>query len=290
MATRRAKYSWEKVDISQIQEHYSISTEAYERKVRITSIVGLVLVGALVVFLGVQGIGSGSASWFIVAGLVALVGGVLASPKGVRARLSKKEASDAMLAVKVWGEAGDGLKGASPKLGKENVAAGVAGERRTATALEPLLQIPGVRIFHGLKYNPTGGGDTDVDHIVVCGNRMALIDSKNYRAPVIMWTPDGRLGRFDSAGKPMLNPGEREFKRPMIAAVENYVNLFRGVDTRGYVVVHGSANQRLDSRDLGRLRMRNAHQAVEELGQWFLAGKPGYVNRRLIAGLVKARK
>ena len=78
------------------------------------------------------------------------------------------------------------------RFGKENAAKGVIGERRTALALDALLQIPGTRIFHGLRF--PGSRVADIDHAVVNGNRVLFIDSKNWKPGEYRWLEADKLG------------------------------------------------------------------------------------------------
>ncbi|WP_019854183.1 J domain-containing protein [Actinopolyspora mortivallis] len=74
---------------------------------------------------------------------------------------------------------------------------GEHGERLTAELLDKYLtRLPGVKIFHGLSW--PGSVFADIDHAVLCGRRLVLIESK-------MWLPghytvdaDGTLRRNGS--------------------------------------------------------------------------------------------
>lgn len=65
--------------------------------------------------------------------------------------------------------------------GEPGVARGEPGERLTADLMvEYLTRLPGARVFHGLSW--PGSVFADVDHAVLCGHRLVLIESK-------MWLP-----------------------------------------------------------------------------------------------------
>lgn len=70
---------------------------------------------------------------------------------------------------RVYGSPG-GVASAVSKFGKEAVDAGVEGENRTASLLWLLLKIPGVTVFHGLRF--PNSKRADVDHAVLHGSNV----------------------------------------------------------------------------------------------------------------------
>jgi hypothetical protein len=81
-----------------------------------------------------------------------------------------------LLDTRIHGVPGAGLVDTLNRFGENNVSLGLLGEQITATLLTELLEIPAVHIVHGLKF--PGSKGADIDHAVVAGNRIALIDSK----------------------------------------------------------------------------------------------------------------
>lgn len=66
---------------------------------------------------------------------------------------------------------------------------GQAGEEATAALLADLVtRLPNARVFHGI--GEVGPGDVDVDHAVLVGDRVALIDSKMWAADAVFF--DGK--------------------------------------------------------------------------------------------------
>lgn len=134
---------------------------------------------------------------------------------------------------RVYGNPG-GVASAAPKFGKEAVEAGVEGENRTASLLWLLLKIPGVTVFHGLKF--PNSKKADVDHAVLHGSNLYLIDSKQYRWGEYEWSIHPKYGeqisRTDGYGRPKDNH--------MGAAAEGYRRMLGPyVNVITVIIVHG---------------------------------------------------
>src|SRR5699024_1198488 len=120
----------------------------------------------------------------------------------------------------------------------ENIEKGIAGEQKTAQALKRLLDIPGVRIMHGMKF-PLGGM-ADVDHVVVCGNKIALIDSK-------MW----KSGRYSKVlHEPAIVGSSTRKVEAFANATAAYRQMFPQHQVAAWVLIH--------SNDGGTLYLSNA--------------------------------
>lgn len=105
---------------------------------------------------------------------------------------------------RVVGRAGAGLENSSGWAQNADVARiGMAGELRTAAVLTRVAHECGVTVLHDLRI-PRPGVTANVDHVVVSGRRVFLIDSKVWR-PGFYWTLRGRtwrgLERFAPADK-----------------------------------------------------------------------------------------
>lgn len=80
---------------------------------------------------------------------------------------------------------------------------GEAGERRTAVVLDALARRPGgVSVLHDLRIP---GSRANVDHVVVAGRAVTIIDSKAWR-PAFYWSLGSRAFR----GLERFEPGERD--------------------------------------------------------------------------------
>lgn len=77
---------------------------------------------------------------------------------------------------RVFGKPGAGLDSAG--LDADRVAAGQKGEKRVAEELERLAaRYPNTYVFHSVKLF---GSKADIDHVVVQGTKVLLVDSKNW--------------------------------------------------------------------------------------------------------------
>jgi len=155
--------------------------------------------------------------------------------------------------------------------GRPGTEAGPVGERLTATLLATyLIRLPGVRIFHGLAL--PGSVFADVDHAVLCGRRLVLVESK-------MWLP----GRYTADGAGSVWRNGHPFRGGHLrlpSAVTAYRELLPGVEVRGVALVHPSRAGEVvtgDSADAPAPPM-DPERFVREVGSW-LAGDPATVDR-----------
>lgn len=95
---------------------------------------------------------------------------------------------------RVYGTAGGSLTG-SPSWVSDAGAArnGAAGERRTAAVLARVAAQTGVTVLHDLNV-PAKGYTANIDHVVVSGRKVLVVDSKQWR-PGFYWTAGGRTRR-----------------------------------------------------------------------------------------------
>jgi hypothetical protein len=112
------------------------------------------------------------------------------------------------MAVRVPGQTagtpGGSLLGASFAANKGVAAAGARGERQSAVILDELAtRIGGPSVLHDLSI-PLPGVSANVDHVVVSGRKITIIDTKVW-AGNLYWTIAGKtyrgLSRFKVAGK-----------------------------------------------------------------------------------------
>lgn len=84
---------------------------------------------------------------------------------------------------RVWGAPGAGLS--RGRYGND-AEKGRMGEEATAALLAAAFaNVPGARIFHGLRW--PGKDHADIDHVVLVGDRVALIDSKYWKSGAYWW-------------------------------------------------------------------------------------------------------
>jgi hypothetical protein len=143
-------------------------------------------------------------------------------------------------------------------------------ERLTADLLETYLtRLPGARIFHGLAW--PGSVFADVDHAVLCGKRLVLIESK-------LWLPGhyetGRDGRLLRNGRAFRGGGSR-----LSESLTAYRDLLPGVALRGAMIVYPSRSGGLTTADPGDLLAppMTPETFLHEIGEW-LAAEPSTVD------------
>jgi hypothetical protein len=145
------------------------------------------------------------------------------------------------------------------------------GERLTARLLaEYVAPLPGARIFHGLAW--PGSVFADIDHAVLRGHRLVLIESK-------MWLPGhytaDELGGVWRNGHPFRGGAIR-----LPEGVEVYRELLPGIEVRGALLVYPSRAGEIttgEPPDVAAPPM-SPERFVREIGEW-LADEPPVVDR-----------
>lgn len=160
-------------------------------------------------------------------------------------------------------------------------AVGAEGEFRTAKAIEQLLAFPGVKIYHSLRFAPDS--ETDVDHAVVYGKKIALIDSK-------MWKP-GHVSVGDYPNSPVVtltsNGVEESRTVQMNAAVDSYATMFPAAAIRPWVALHSMRDAHTWQNSVNNeMRVGDINAVIGEIGAWFAEdeGAPP-VNRSMMSQL-----
>lgn len=186
---------------------------------------------------------------------------------------------------RVFGDPGVGLYETINRFGADNVAKGVHGERLTADLLDHLMILPGVRIIHGLHF--PGSQKADVDHAVICGNRVAFIDSKYWTGGDWSWDAPGVVVNRKTPGGPGY-PRTTHFQN----AVESFTRSLKGMEVRGWFIIHPNDGRPVatdNTKAFGQPRLANSEQALEEIGAWLLEGQPSVIDRRHMATLLRVK-
>jgi len=150
----------------------------------------------------------------------------------------------------VLGTAGGGLGDASGWAANENVARmGQAGEVRMAAILDPLARHGGATVLHDLRI-PIPGFTANIDHVVVSGRKVLLVDSKMWK-PGFYWTAGGKTRRgwrrftvTSRSGKPAY-PAETKTMSMAYDSITRYLH-GRGINAtvaRPVVVVFSSSQR-----------------------------------------------
>jgi hypothetical protein len=187
----------------------------------------------------------------------------------------------------VFGAGGAALSGGWSRFRREDIAKGAEGERWTAQALETLLDIPGTRIFHGLRF--PGSHVADIDHAVINGDRVVYIDSKFWKPGQYQWIDRETLASVHARG----------FRRRTIHmdVVQTHPRTAKvAAEVACHVIAHANAP--------GPITFTPGHQisptgipitgvqaGVDGVGHWLLQGKKaGTVNRYAVARLLAMQK
>ncbi|MET7996164.1 DnaJ domain-containing protein [Amycolatopsis sp. NPDC005232] len=169
--------------------------------------------------------------------------------------------------------------GGGAVFGSPGVEADELAERLTADLLERYLtQLLAARIFHGLAW--PGSVFADVDHAVLCGKRLVLIESKQWLPGHYETADDGRLLRN---GRPFRGGGSR-----LAESLDSYRDLLPGIALRGAMIVypsHAGAITTADDADYadGAPPM-TPEQFLHEIGGW-LSAEPSTVDHNALRTL-----
>ncbi|HWD01823.1 MAG TPA: DnaJ domain-containing protein [Amycolatopsis sp.] len=192
----------------------------------VAAVAGMVLVLAPLVF------GIGFTPPVLVVWLVLTAGTALLVQQLARGYLAARRARTEFAA-----EFGDDAVCGSPGVEADELA-----ERLTADLLERYLtRLPGARIFHGLAW--PGSVFADVDHAVLCGKRLVLIESKQWLPGHYSTASDGRLLRN---GRPFRGGGTR-----LDESLDAYRALLPGFSLRGAIIVYPSRAGAVTTADPG---------------------------------------
>lgn len=155
--------------------------------------------------------------------------------------------------------------------GSPGAEADEVGERLTADLLATYLtRMPGVRVFHGLAAE-VGGVFADVDHAVLCGGRLVLIESK-------LWLP----GHYDVDSSGTLWRNGHRFRGGAVTLPERlaaYRALLPDLEVRGALLLYPSRAGEITVGDTpGEAPPMVPERFVREIGGW-LAADPSTLDR-----------
>lgn len=144
----------------------------------------------------------------------------------------------------VWGVAG-GHIGSNTAFG-DKARIGAQGEKVFGNALKALVnEFPFVRVFHGVCFTP-GVRGADVDHIVLIGRNVFMIDSKNWAPGRYDWHFDGQVLR-DSApfpgGEVHMDAALRKWRDYLGVSVPVRASLVLTRDASSYVLNNARARE-----------------------------------------------
>jgi hypothetical protein len=165
--------------------------------------------------------------------------------------------------------------GARAVFGRPGAEPDEVAERLTADLLSTYLtRLPGARIFHGLAAEQ-GSVFADLDHAVLCGNRLVLIESKR-------WLP----GHYDVDQAGCVWRNGNVFRGGTVRLPERmatYRALLPDVEIRGAVLIYPG---RAGEITTGDGHATTPAEFVREIGGW-LAVEPSTVDRTVFAKLLR---
>lgn len=155
-----------------------------------------------------------------------------------------------------------------------------AGERLTADLLvRYLARLPGARVFHGLSR--PGSVFADVEHAVLCGTRLVLVESR-------LWLP-GHYELDDEAGLWRNGHPFRGGATDLPDAVAAFADLLPGVEVRGALLLYPCRRGDLTTDDTPAMdvSVMVPETFVRTVGAW-LAAECGVVDQHVLRA-VRAR-
>jgi hypothetical protein len=210
------------------------------------------------------------------AGLAAGAAGLAAAPHLVRkGRLLDRLIAPDSLDYQIFNVPGAGLDG---NLARQVVA------RESATEMERLVRLDGVRIVHALTApQPSGQGLHYVEHVVLRGDRLAVVMARRWPAGTYAWTGKGAI---TTVGRPF--PGGDTGIGAAVKEIRKVVP--RGVRVRGFVAVLPddpvrSPRAKFPEPEYGDLLAGDLEQVRERIADWLGEGDP-VVDRRVLAALL----
>ena len=177
------------------------------------------------------------------------------------------------------------LMGAIWKFGYKQVMTGITGEKLSEELMRSLLVIPGTRIYHGVKFPDSKWAD--VDHIIVNGNKIVIVDTKHWKAGDYWWTDEKTIQRHPSA---------MNIKNNMSHVLEHYSKTFPKCEVKARLLIHSTSERPLVFRNTYRGGLLNKTRKVStpmvtpqefftEIGGWLAEEANGWVNEKVLTHL-----
>jgi hypothetical protein len=186
---------------------------------------------------------------------------------------------------RVFGIPGFGLSEAT-HFSDASIKSGIEGEVKTAEIIDKFaVNSTNCYVFHSLMW-PLSSTEADVDHIIVCGDNILLIDSKNWKRKGVY--------AFDWDGNVTLD-GERYYygRSPkVIAAREKYHNYLQEIFRNSHkgsvnsaIVIHNDESS-VNTKPYGFYNhLSTAHQLESFLRDWELSLGIVEDNRKLLCAI-----
>jgi curved DNA-binding protein CbpA len=158
--------------------------------------------------------------------------------------------------------------GTRREFGKPGTEPDQLAERLTAELMHRYLtRLPGVLVFHGLAW--PGSVFADVDHALLCGKRLVLVESKLWLPGD--YTPDDD-GGFERNGRPFRGGGTR-----LEEGLDAYEEFLPDVEIRAALVIYPSRAGEITTSGDAPIPPMTPQRFVEEIGGW-LAEEPSTID------------
>lgn len=186
--------------------------------------------------------------------------------------------------LRVFGTPGKSLL--SSDFSESSIQNGVLGEQKTAEIIDSFAQkSTNCYVFHSLRW-PLSSTEADVDHIIVCGNNMLLLDSKNWRKKgVYAFNWDGDItvnGEYYRYGK---NPKVFSARDKYEDYTNQYFPFGGSVRVGSTIVIH-SPGSSVDKKPFTRWnRLSSATDLEKLLHDWELSLGIVQDNKKLLCAI-----
>lgn len=164
-----------------------------------------------------------------------------------------------------WGKAGN-LDDAVRKFGPHHAHAGIIGERYTDELIQTFSVFPGVRVMHGL--DAPDDYNTDVNHVVISGENVIFVDSKQWGPGTYSWAGDGNIRRQ--------NGNQVEYVSVNFAdAVDRYrMVLPERAKVYGIMLVHGYGIEIAGDSVHDGVSLATTENGIDQIGLTISDGNP----------------
>lgn len=184
--------------------------------------------------------------------------------------------------ILVLGNAGSGLSSSRGKFGDAKVNAGILGEQETVSLLIAAFrnsQYP-VVLVNSIEF--AGSKNADVDHAIIAGRYVFLIDSKKYREGNYMATSSNMVITQGKNGK----MGYRKIH--MDSALENYRKMIPMARfPKAYVIIHSSGN--VVGNQMGGVMFGTPQQVVSDIRSQVMSIASKTIDKSIV-DIINARR
>lgn len=187
------------------------------------------------------------------------------------ARLVAQHGADNMPSLR---QAQQRIIGAPRPAGDARVDIGIRSTRRV---LDILADLPGVRVFHGIRPTPLV---PYVDHIVTCGNKVMLVCSRVDPANHYTWNSTGNVRAAGKAQGWSLARYED--------VVERYAHIFPGAEVSIWVISHplGATQPTFQTDTVRSIRIGTLDTITSHMVKYITHKNKGRVDRKLLGVII----